>query len=197
LYSFAKYLQKILHNCLPPARSHVKNSYELFNILLGKEIPEDHLMLSLDVKSLFTNILSELVIVAINNRWQHIEKAKITKNEFILAVQFILNSTFFTFDDIIYKQIFGTPMGSSLSPVLADLVMQDLEIEALNKLNFVFPFYYRYVDDILLLTPSDKVDIILNTFNNIHNRFKFTVELENNRSISFLDLNLSIKNDSI
>jgi len=53
----------------------------------------------------------------------------------------------------------------------------------MNKLNVVFPFYYRYVDDILLLTPSDKVDIILNTFNNIHNRLKFTVEYENNRSI--------------
>jgi len=104
LYSFAKdsfaNLQKILHNYLPPARSHVKYevtySYELFNTLLGKEIPDNHLMLSLDVKSLFTNIPSELVIVAINNRWQHIEKAtKITKNEFILAMQFILNLTFF------------------------------------------------------------------------------------------------------
>jgi len=61
----------------------------------------------------------------------------------------------------------------------------------MNKLDFVFPFYYRYIDDILLLTPSDKVDIILNTFNNTHNRLKFTVEYENNRSISFLDLNFS------
>jgi len=130
LYSFAKYLQKILQNCLPPAKSHVKNSFELFNTLLDKEIPENHLMLSLDVKSLFTNIPSELVIIAINNRWQHIEKAtKITKKEFICAVQFILNSTFFTFDNVIYKQIFGTLMGSPLLLVLADLVMQDLEIE--------------------------------------------------------------------
>jgi len=85
-------------------------------------------------------------------------------------------------------------MGSLLLPVLADLVMQDLETEVMKKLDFEFSFYYRYVDDILLLTPSDKIDIILNTFNNIHNRLKFTVEYEKNRSISFLDLNLSIKN---
>jgi len=198
LYSFAKYLQKILQNCLPPAISHVKNSYDLFNTLLGKEIPANHLMLSLDVKSLFTNIPSELVIEAIKNRWQHIEEGtKITKKEFICAVQFILSSTFFTFNNITYKQIFGTPMGSPLSPILADLVMQDLELKAMNKLNVEFSFYYRYVDDILLSTPSDKVDIILNTFNNIHNRLQFTVEYENNKSISFLDLNLSIKNKII
>jgi len=85
-------------------------------------------------------------------------------------------------------------MGSLLLPVLADLVMQDLETEVMKELDFEFSFYYRYVDDVLLLTPSDKVDIILNTFNNIHNRLKFTVEYEKNRSISFLDLNLSIKN---
>jgi len=47
---------------------HVKNSFNLFNTLLRKKIPENHLMLSLDVKSLFTNIPSELVLEAINNR---------------------------------------------------------------------------------------------------------------------------------
>jgi len=67
----------------------------------------------------------------------------------------------------------------------------------MNKLNFEISIYYRYVDDILLLTPSNKVDIILNTFNNIHYRLQFTVEYENNKSISFLDLNLSIKNKII
>jgi len=55
-------------------------------------------------------------------------------------------------------------------------------------------FHFIIVDDSLLLTPSDKVDIILNTFNNIHNRLKFTIEYENNRSISFLDLNLLVRN---
>jgi len=196
LDSFADYLQRILQKCLPLAQSHVKNSFDLFNTLLGKKIPENHLLLSLDVKSLFTNIPSELVIEAINNRWLYIEKAtKITKKEFISAVKFILDSTYFTFDKVIYKQVFGSPMGSPLSPVLADLVMQDLERKAIDRLDFSFPFYYRYVDDILLLTPADKVDSILNTFNNIHDRLKFTVEYETNRSISFLDLNLSVHND--
>jgi len=42
--------------------------------------------------------------------------------------------------------------------------------------------YYRYVDNIVLTTPSDKIDLIFKTFNNYHNRFKFTLERENNRS---------------
>jgi len=79
-------------------------------------------------------------------------------------------------------------MGFPLSPILADIVMQDLEVKAIKNLDFEIPVYYRYVDDILLITPANRVDIILNSFNSIHNRLQFTVEYEKNRSISFLDL---------
>jgi len=143
------------------------------------------MLLSLDVKSLFTNIPLELVMEAINSRWSYIKKVtKITKDEFIAAVQFIFDSTFFSFDNVIYRQIFGTPMRSPLSPMLADIVMQDLELKAMENLNFVIPVYYRYVDNILLIIPAEKVDIIVNSFSSIHSRLQFTVEYENNRSIS-------------
>jgi len=73
---------------------------------------------------LFTNIPEELVIEGINKRWEHIEKeTRISKIEFIDAVRFVLNSTFFTFNNTIYKQIFETPIDSPLSPILADTVM--------------------------------------------------------------------------
>jgi len=75
-----------------------------------------------------------------------------------MAVEFVLSSTFFTFNNICYKQIFGTPMGSPLSPVIADLVLQDLEMSAIKMLPFRLPLYYRYVDDIILTAPSDSFD---------------------------------------
>ena len=40
-----------------------------------------------------------------------------------------------TYDSTIYKQVFGTPMGSPLSPIIADMVMEDLEQRALT----IFP----------------------------------------------------------
>jgi len=46
----------------------------------------------------------------------------------------------------IYKQTYGTPMGSPLSPVIADVVMQDLETACLNRINCQLTFYFRYVD---------------------------------------------------
>lgn len=57
-------------------------------------------------------------------------------------------------------------MGSSLSPVIADLVMQDLENEALRTIGIRLPaFYYRYVDDILLAAPENLTEHIVEVFN--------------------------------
>jgi len=38
-------------------------------------------------------------------------------------------------DNVIYKQIFDTSMGSPLSPILADIVMQNLEEKAIKNID--------------------------------------------------------------
>ncbi|KAL6417184.1 hypothetical protein ACFW04_014613 [Cataglyphis niger] len=54
-------------------------------------------------------------------------------------------------------------MGSPLSPILADIVMDDLKTHCLGFLSFAVPMYYRYVDDIFAFVPRAKVDEINNT----------------------------------
>jgi len=108
---------------------------------------------------------------------------------------FILTSTYFTFNNI-YRQTFGTPMDSPLSPIIADIVLQDLKEKALNVIGLDLSFYHRYMDDVVLAVPSEHTPHILNTFNSIHDRLKFTIEYEKNR-LSFLDLLLRIVDDRI
>lgn len=48
--------------------------------------------------------------------------SKIAKKEFLAAIEFILTSTYFSFNGKIYKQTYGTPMGSPFSPIVADIV---------------------------------------------------------------------------
>lgn len=78
---------------------------------------------------------------------------QIPYREFLAGVRLVLNSTFFKFNDNIYRQIFGTLMGSPLSPVLADIVLQYLEERAIAMLPISLPIYLRYVDDIILNAP--------------------------------------------
>jgi hypothetical protein len=110
-------------------------------------------------------------------------------------VKLVLNSTFFSFNNSYYKQKFGTPMGSPLSPIIADLVMQDLESRALKKIGVELPFYFRYVDDIVMAVPNNLIEFTLLTFNSFHPRLQFTIEIGGD-TINFLD-NTIIKRNNV
>jgi len=133
---------------------------------------ENYDLISLDVVSLFTNIPVNLAM----DRWSHISKGtKIPKNEFLKALKLILESTYFKFNNIIYKQKFGTPMYSPLSPIIAEIVLQDLEMKALKLLNIEIPFYHRYIDDITMAAPRPKINECLNAFNLLEKQQDFVL----------------------
>ncbi|XP_072762580.1 uncharacterized protein [Anoplolepis gracilipes] len=131
-------------------------------------------------------------------RWKYIEKmCSIPREEFIIAIKFVMNSTYFTFDDICYQQTFGTPMGSPLSPVIADVTFQDLENRAVAALPLSLPFYIRYVDDVALAAPSAMFHMIVNTFNSYHPRLQFTIEEGDDNRLNFLDVTIISHNELI
>jgi len=87
-------------------------------------------------------------------------------------------------------------MGSPFSPIIADLVLQDLEKKVLNLIGKDLSLYYRYVDDIILAAPENKASYILHTFNSFHDRLRFTIKLEDSRCLSFLDMLLKVNNNN-
>jgi len=112
------------------------------------------------------------------------------------TIDFVLKSTYFKFNDKIYKQTFGAPMGSPLSPIIADLVMQDLESHTLKNLSFTPPFYTRYVDDIALAAPSTQINELLYNFNSYHPRLKFTIEI-GGTILNFLEVTIINRNGQL
>ena len=139
--------------------------------------------------SLFTNVQIGLAHKAIKTRFNQIKThTKISLSEFLIGIRACTRTSSFNFKGVLYKQISGFPMGSPLSPIISDIVMDDLKKECLSKLTFKLPFYFRYVDDNITAAPPDKIDTILNAFNNYNNKLKFTIEKESNNQISFLDV---------
>jgi len=59
------------------------------------------------------------------------------------------------------------------------------------------PIYYRYVDDILIATPHNKLYETLEMFNSKHNRIKFTIKTNNDNYINFLNLKIMIKDNRL
>jgi len=75
--------------------SHLNNSFDLVQKLKDIQVDDDYILISLDV-SLFTNIPIDLTIESVSKRWQLLDKqCNVPKNEFVGAVRFVLDSTFF------------------------------------------------------------------------------------------------------
>jgi hypothetical protein len=106
LHPLASYLQELITKSIPRSKSHINNSLDLYKILNGKHINDSEVLFSLDVTSLFTNIPVDLAINGVMNRWNFIAlNTEIPKEDFLIAIKFVLTSTFFTFDGTIYQQL--------------------------------------------------------------------------------------------
>jgi len=128
-YSLSSFLQDNISISLEKNNSCIANSFDLYDTLSKKRMRDIDTLISLNVTSLFTNV--PFVLDSVSKRWSLIEiNTKISKNEFIQAIKFVFSSTYFTFNNIIYKQTFGTPMGSPLSPVIADESWEILRLTA-------------------------------------------------------------------
>jgi len=88
----------------------------------------------------------------------------------------VLNSTYFSFNKTFYRQIVSTLMGSPLSSILANIVLQDIEI-AFDRLSTNISFYFRYVDDILFVAPHNCLEEIKNIFNSFYERLQLPWKL--------------------
>ncbi|KAL6420102.1 hypothetical protein ACFW04_012554 [Cataglyphis niger] len=84
-------------------------------------------------------------------------------------------------------------MGSPLSSIIVDIVLQDLEEKALTLLKLIPSFYLRYVDDIILVAPPSAFKHTINVFDSFYSRLQFTMEIGNNK-LDFLDVTLILNN---
>jgi len=78
-------------------------------------------------------------------------------------------------------------MGSPVSAVIANMVMEDVETRALNTFISGPQRWKRYVDDTFVLLKQDKLIDFFNHINAVENSINFTMEKEKNGSTAFLD----------
>jgi len=81
-----------------------------------------------------------------------------------------------------------------MSPIIANIIMDDIETRALHDLNIDMPFYYRYVDDIAMAIPRQNSQMVLDTFNSLNPRLQFTMEI-GDKQLNFLDVTIMNNNN--
>lgn len=174
--------------------SSIKNSKHLSSLIKDIHIPDSAILVSFDVTNLFPSVPPEDCLQLVSDLLlSHNFTPDIT--EFIVSlVDFVLKQNFFQFNNCFYRQNTGLAMGSNLSPLLAEIFMDNLEKNIKNcEFYSDVLFYYRYVDDIILCYNNtiENLNLFKNHIDSLHPSIKFTIELEQGGSIPFLDLLVS------
>ena len=95
------------------------------------------------------------------------DRTNLNVEEIMLLLSLFLNATYFSFCGIIYQQIQGTAMGSPVSVVMANMVMENVDKRALETFTTPFKCWKRYVDDVFCIVPKDLVASLFEHINNI------------------------------
>ena len=103
-----QFLSKTIYNEIKSSiklpSSHINNSLDLKIKINSVIIPDDYILLSLDVTSLFTNIPLQLVLDSLNKIFDSIHnKCKIPLIEIVMCTKFLFNNTFFSFNNEYYR----------------------------------------------------------------------------------------------
>ena len=155
--------------------------------------------MSYDVSALFTSIPIDPAIKIIQ---KHLEDDKdlsnrtsMTVNHIICLLEFCLRNTYFSFQGRYYEQTEGAAMGSPISPLVANLFMEEIEVQAISTSTTPPTPWKRFVDDTFAIIKKNR-DRFLQHLNSIHPKIKFTCEeVREDGSMPFLDILVTPEED--
>eukprot|EP00061_Rhincodon_typus_P004366 g22407.t1 len=144
-------------------------------------------MVLFDITAIFTSIdipLAWKTITALIEQEQDPSETISTDNKLkLLDLCLIIH---FTFSGQIYEQINGTPMGSPISGLITEAVLQRLESMALPLIQP--KLWVRNIDDAFVIIKRIKLEETHKLINNTLTGIKFTREEEKNKQLPFLDI---------
>ena len=155
-------------------------------------IPENALLFTMDVKSLYPSIPRTESLEACYEALENRTNKDIPTEAVLTLIKTVLENNVFQFNNQNFIQVDGTAIGSKLGKNLASTYMGVWEKELLQT-SKIEPFMYvRLVDDIFGIWNGTEQELkdFEDTANNIHPRIK--VEMTMSKSlIQFLDVNIS------
>ncbi|NSX83481.1 hypothetical protein GOM44_03685, partial [Wolbachia endosymbiont of Atemnus politus] len=191
LYTLSKWLSNILSPIQKFLNHVTTSSTDALEKIKQISISSETLMVSYDVEALYTSIPHQVAIEALKSFMTEHPQVNfpIPPSAIISLVELCLTHSYINYNNNFFQQIKGLPMGSPISCLLANLVMDKLDHFISYQAHLKIKLWLRYVDDIFCITESQP-QTILEILNNHTNYLKFTMEIEQNSVLPFLDIEL-------
>ena len=188
-YNIAETVTKWL-SVVPESKSQC-NTKKIANQLKNIELEEGEELVSFDVVSLYTNVpVLEAIDVAADRLYcGDFEVPPVSKETFTELMKLASTKVIMLTHDEYYIQNDGLAMGSPPAPSLANIWLARRE----SVIKDTAKLFERYMDDIIRSIKHEKIEEKLQQINNIHANLKFTIEVEQDGRIPFLDM-LLIRN---
>ena len=158
IYVLARYLAKVL-SPLSQSDYTVSSCKEFTEIIKLKSIPDNYKLASFYVKSLFTNSpLDSTIDISLNRIYEKKDlTVNIDRKDMRDLILLCTKNVHFTFNKDISKQTDGVAMGSPLGPVLAGIIIVELENTMVPRISNHLHFWRRYVDDTFTFVKEESI----------------------------------------
>ena len=115
-YQLSKYLTNVIKPLTDKSRHKLQSTENFIYAIKTIQIPDDHKLVSFDVKSLFTNIPLQLALDCTENAIKNATvQLPLPKDDIMDLLNLCLTLTYFQYNGKHYKQLHGTAMGSPVS----------------------------------------------------------------------------------
>ena len=143
--------------------------------------------MSFDVKSLFTSIPLQLALQCTETAiLQSTDPLPLPTENIMDLLNLGLTSTYFQYNGKHYKQLHGTAMGSPVSVVVAEIVMQNIEESALSTCRQTIPLWLRYFDDTFTAVRHDKIDAFYHHLNEQTYTLTYSLQERSKKMVNYL-----------
>ena len=176
-YQLSKHLTSILKPLTDESRHKLQSTDNFIDAIIMVQIPDDHKLESFDVKSLFTSTPLQLALDCTKTA---IDKSPyqppLPIDDIMDLLHLCLTSTYFQYNGKHYKQLHGTSLGSPVSVVVAEIVMQNIKEQALATYTETLPLWLRCLDDTITAVHKNKINEFHEHVNKQNTRIQFTIK---------------------
>ncbi|XP_074037086.1 uncharacterized protein [Leptinotarsa decemlineata] len=194
LDNLSRFLLPLIQPLQGKTSSFVKNSRHFVELLGSIEVTQENKLISFDVESLYTNVPVEEVLQIIQRKLSEDGNLKERTNLPIEVIMELLGccvrNCYFQLKDEFFTQDEGLPMGSPLSPVIANIYMEWFETLAIQEAHKKPRVWLRYVDVTFIIWNhgNTELDAFLKHINSVRPSITFTMEKEIHNELPFLDV---------